>query len=202
MIFDNPQAFVLCHYKRAQALCHRDGVRDTPTLDRCVPGCGNIIRTDKHAAQLRERAEFLEKRAAFAARPIGDRLRANAARLRDLADTHDHTRITALAQEAQVPRNALTQRHTDLKNKFYEQVKARGATLDVEVRLRAEIAKLKKTIANKNEKLAQLEADVPALVRAVHVLTMENQELREQLAQPHTNVVAFRASLVEPEGHR
>ncbi|WIX85766.1 helix-turn-helix transcriptional regulator [Amycolatopsis sp. DG1A-15b] len=24
MIYDNPQAFVLCHYKRAQALCHRD----------------------------------------------------------------------------------------------------------------------------------------------------------------------------------
>ncbi|MGW4791631.1 hypothetical protein ACWEPC_04325 [Nonomuraea sp. NPDC004297] len=94
MIYDNPQAFVLCHYKRAQALCHRDGVRDTPTLDRCVPGCGNIIRTDEHAAQFRERAEFLDKRAAFAARPIGDRLRANAIRLRDLADTHDRTRIT------------------------------------------------------------------------------------------------------------
>ncbi|GAA3518356.1 hypothetical protein FHR32_006272 [Streptosporangium album] len=82
------------HYKRAQALCHRDGVRDTPTLDRCVPGCGNIIRADEHAAQLRECAEFLDKRAAFAARPIGDRFRANAARLRDLADTHDRTRIT------------------------------------------------------------------------------------------------------------
>jgi hypothetical protein len=94
MIYDNPQAFVLCHYKRAQALCHREGIRDAPTLDRCVPGCGNIIRTDQHAAQLRERAELLDKRAAVAAQPIGDRLRANAARLRDLADTHDRTRIT------------------------------------------------------------------------------------------------------------
>jgi integrase len=94
MIYDNPQAFVLCHYKRAQALCHRDGIRDTPALDRCVPGCGNIIRTDEHAVQLRERAGLLDKRAAFAARPIGDRLRANASRLRDLADTHDRTRST------------------------------------------------------------------------------------------------------------
>jgi hypothetical protein len=94
MIYDNPQAFVLCHYKRAQALCHRDGIKDTPTLDRCVPGCGNIIRTDEHAVQLRERADVLNQRAAFTPRPIGDRLRANAARLRDLADTHDHTRIT------------------------------------------------------------------------------------------------------------
>jgi regulator of replication initiation timing len=51
---------------------------------------------------------------------------------------------------------------------------------------------LRKTIANKNEKLAQLGADVPALIRAVHVLTLENQELREQLAQPYANVVALR----------
>lgn len=94
MIYDNPQAFVLCHYKRAQALCHRDGITDTPTLDRCVPGCGNIIRTDEHAVQLRERADSLDKRAAFTPRPIGDRLRANANKLRDFADTHDRTRIT------------------------------------------------------------------------------------------------------------
>jgi hypothetical protein len=94
MIYDNPQAFVLCHYKRAQALCHRDSVRDTPTLEHCVPGCGNIIRTDEHAARLRERAEFLDKSAVLAARPIGDRLRASATRLRELADTHDRTRIT------------------------------------------------------------------------------------------------------------
>lgn len=100
--------------------------------------------------------------------------------------------IVALAQESQVPRNALTQRHTDLKNEFYEQVRAHGATPDVEVRLRAEITRLKKTIANKNTKLNQLEKDVPTLVRAVHVLTLENQELREQLAQPHTNVLPLR----------
>ncbi|WP_223168039.1 hypothetical protein [Nonomuraea sp. SYSU D8015] len=156
MIYNNPRAFVLCHCKRALALCHRDGVRDTPTLDRCVPGCGNIIRTDEHVAQLRERAEFLDRRAASAARPIGDRLRANAGRL--LNDQAEHSdgalTIVALAQVAQVPRNALTQRHTDLKNEFYERVKARGAPLDVEVRLRAEITRLKKTIASKNEELA------------------------------------------------
>jgi septal ring factor EnvC (AmiA/AmiB activator) len=99
--------------------------------------------------------------------------------------------VVALAQESQVPRNALTQRHTDLKNEFYEQVKARGAIPDVEARLRAEITKLKKTIANKNERLAQLEKDVPALVRAVHVLTLENQDLREQFSQPRANVVAL-----------
>ncbi|WP_063745223.1 hypothetical protein [Streptomyces sp. PRh5] len=36
--------------------------------------------------------------------------------------------IVALAVEAGVPRNALTQRHTDLKNEFYDKVRARGGT--------------------------------------------------------------------------
>jgi hypothetical protein len=36
--------------------------------------------------------------------------------------------IVALAQEADVPRNALTQRHPDLRNEFYRRVKERGNT--------------------------------------------------------------------------
>lgn len=59
-------------------------------------------------------------------------------------------------------RNALTQRHTDLKAEFYARVAAHGAASAVETQLRVTIAKLKKTIANKNEELAQLRADVPA----------------------------------------
>ena len=95
MIYDNPHALVLCHYKRDRALCHRDGARDTPSLDHCVPGCGNIARTDQQAAQLRERALALESQAGHVPQPVGDRLRASAARLRALADKHDRTRITA-----------------------------------------------------------------------------------------------------------
>jgi hypothetical protein len=95
MIYDNPHALVLCHYKRDKALCHRDGARDTPSLDRCVPGCGNIARTDQHATQLRDRALALESQAAHVPQPVGDRLRATAARLRDQADKHGHTRSTA-----------------------------------------------------------------------------------------------------------
>ena len=94
MIYDNPQALVLCHYKRDRALCNRDGIKDTPSLDRCVPGCGNIARTDQQAAQLRARALTFENRAAYVPQPVGDRLRATAARLREQADKHDRTRIT------------------------------------------------------------------------------------------------------------
>lgn len=81
-------------------------------------------------------------------------------------------------------------------NKFYEQVKSRGATPDVEVRLRRTISNLKKTIANKNKELGQLRADVPALIRAVNQLTLENLQLREELATPEGRVIAF------PSPHR
>ena len=100
--------------------------------------------------------------------------------------------IVALAQEAGVPRNALTQRHTDLKNEFYERVKERGATPDIEVRLREQVARLKKTLANKETELARLRADVPALVRVVNQLTAENAELREVLQLPAANIIPLR----------
>jgi len=100
--------------------------------------------------------------------------------------------IVAVAQEASVPRNALTQRHRDLKNEFYQRVRARGGTPEVETRLRATIAALKQTIANKNQELEQLRADVPALVRVVNQLTLENQTLRETMTRQEPNVIPFR----------
>jgi hypothetical protein len=56
-------------------------------------GCGNIIRTDQHALQLRERATALDTQAARVPGPLGDRLRANADKLRSYANAHDRTRI-------------------------------------------------------------------------------------------------------------
>lgn len=99
--------------------------------------------------------------------------------------------IVALAIEADVPRNALTQRHTDLKDEFYQRIKERGADNGDEARLRATIAKLKQTIATKNKELAQLRADVPTLVRVVNQLTMENQQLRDMRSGADGNVIPF-----------
>lgn len=65
----------------------------------------------------------------------------------------------------------------------------RGATPDVELRLREQIAKLKKTVANKDKELAQLRSDVPALVRVINQLTTKNTELREILQMPPANVL-------------
>ncbi len=74
------------------ALCHREGVKDTPSLHRCVPGCANMIRTDHHARQLRDRADALDKQAAHAPQPVAGRLRAAAGQLRGRAEHHDRTR--------------------------------------------------------------------------------------------------------------
>ena len=53
---------------------------------------------------------------------LDERDRIRAAMKRILAGTPERSNgaltIVALAQEADVPRNALTQRHTDLKNEF------------------------------------------------------------------------------------
>jgi integrase len=231
MIYDNPHALVLCHYKRDKALCHRDGIKDTPSLDHCVPGCGNIARimraTGRPAPRTRARpgdpgracpparrrpAESHRRpapRPGRHARPHPHHLRKGrrmspepgerdwirAAMDRILAGTPERSggalTVVALAVEAGVPRNALTQRHTDLKDEFYQRIRERGAANEDEARLRATIARLRKTIDGKNRELAQLRADVPALVRAVSQLTLENQQLRDMRSAAGSSVVPF-----------
>jgi hypothetical protein len=87
-----------------------------------------------------------------------DRIRAAMNRILDGTPERSNGALTvvALAIEADVPRNALTQRHTDLKDEFYQRIKERGADNADGARLRATIARLRKTIANKNKELAQL----------------------------------------------
>ncbi|MCX4099074.1 hypothetical protein [Nocardia sp. alder85J] len=99
--------------------------------------------------------------------------------------------IVALALKADVPRNALTQRHTDLKNEFYARVAERGAPSEVETQLRATIAALKKTIANKNTELSQFRVDVPALVRAVNQLALETRRCGKRWQTPMSGSSRF-----------
>ena len=125
----------------------------------------------------------------------GERERIRAAMDRILTGTPERSNgaltVVALAIEADVSRNALTQRHTDLKNEFYQRVRERGAGNEDEARLRATIARLRKTIEAKNRELAQLRADIPALVRAVNQLTLENQQLRDMRSGTRGSVVPF-----------
>ncbi|MDH6570419.1 chromosome segregation ATPase [Streptomyces sp. SAI-117] len=128
-----------------------------------------------------------------------ERDRIQAAMDRILAGTPEHSNgaltIMALAQEAQVPRNALTQRHLDLKNQFYDKVRTRGAMPDSEKRLRRQVTRLKELRAADAEELAALRADVEALVGALHQAQMENRQLRQQLAVPDSKVRSLATQL-------
>ncbi|MFJ5927593.1 hypothetical protein ACIQF6_33860 [Kitasatospora sp. NPDC092948] len=123
-----------------------------------------------------------------------DRIRAAMQRiLTDTARNSDGAlTVVALAREAGVPRNALPQRHPDLRNEFYDHVRRRGAVPDTEARQRATIAKLKKSVAAKNQELGRLRADVLALVRVVNQLTVENQHLRSQATADDPTVVQLK----------
>ncbi|MFZ4161524.1 hypothetical protein ACOZDE_24345 [Streptomyces griseoincarnatus] len=96
--------------------------------------------------------------------------------------------IVALAMEADVPRNALTQRHLDLKNDFYEKVRARGEMPDSEKRLRRQLVKSKELRAEALKEIERLKADNEALVGALHQVVMENRQLRLQLTEQPGNL--------------
>jgi AcrR family transcriptional regulator len=122
-----------------------------------------------------------------------DRIRAAMDRILQGTPQHSTGALTvvALAKEAGVPRNALTQRHPDLKNVFYAQVRARGQIPDSEIRLRKQIVKLKELRQQDATELVQLRTDVDHLVRAVNQLTVENRQLRGALSQPGAAVRAL-----------
>ncbi|WP_030814954.1 hypothetical protein [Streptomyces sp. NRRL F-2799] len=96
--------------------------------------------------------------------------------------------IVALATEADVPRNALTQRHLDLKNEFYEKVRARGEMPDSEKRLRRQLVKAKELRAEALKEIERLRTDNEALVGALHQVVMENRQLRLQLTDQPSNL--------------
>ncbi|MER5353400.1 hypothetical protein ABT093_24080 [Kitasatospora sp. NPDC002551] len=91
VLFDNPDAHLICVFKRDTALCDPEPDAVTPNQFACQPGCGNAVRTDTHATGLHQRADELVTLAACAPGPIGRRLALNAERLRNLAATHHTT---------------------------------------------------------------------------------------------------------------
>ncbi|MDT7847361.1 hypothetical protein [Streptomyces justiciae] len=93
-VYDNPNTLLMCVYKPDIALCHRAPAQAAPRLDRCMPACANIARTDNHARQLLARAQQLEQRAVHLPTPLAERLRANAHKLRQHATRHHDQRIT------------------------------------------------------------------------------------------------------------
>ncbi|WP_198653320.1 hypothetical protein [Actinocorallia populi] len=90
---------------------------------------------------------------------------------------------------------ALLKRHSDLKNEFYQRVRAETSqTPETEHRLRETITKLKKTIANQNAELEKLKHLVTHLTLANAVLTAQPRSPRTS----HDNVVTLRLQDDQP----
>jgi len=91
VLFDNPDGCLMCVFKRETALCEPGPDATAPSRHDCRPGCGNAVRTDGHARDLRERADQTDQLAEHAPAPIAKRLRVAADRDRAAADAHDTT---------------------------------------------------------------------------------------------------------------
>jgi integrase len=91
VLFDNPDGCLICVFKRDNALCDPGPDATAPNQPDCRPGCGNAVRTDQHARDLRDRATRTEQLADSAPAPLARRLRAAAGRDRAAADAHDAT---------------------------------------------------------------------------------------------------------------
>lgn len=91
VLFDNPEAHLICAFKRDIALCDPEPGASAPNQHDCRRGCGNAIRTDTHARQLRDHADRITQLAVHAPAPIRDRLTNAAARHRADASAHENT---------------------------------------------------------------------------------------------------------------
>lgn len=151
----------------------------------------SVVQDDVHSVAHRP-VTWARRRSSSLSPTPDERDRIRAAMNRILQGTAQQSNgaltIVALAQEAGVPRNALTQRHLDLKNDFYMLVRARGQTPHSEIRLRQQIVRLKELCAKDATELAQLRTDVEHLVRVVNQLTAHSRQLLHALSQPDSPI--------------
>jgi DNA-binding transcriptional regulator YiaG len=86
---------------------------------------------------------------------------------------------------------AILRRHVDLKNEFYERVRAETQqTPETEKRLRETVSKLKQTISNQRVEIEELRQLVTRLTLASAVLARREGTSTEHVSA-HDNVVPF-----------
>lgn len=106
--------------------------------------------------------------------------------------------IKSLAVEAGLKRWMLTERHTDLKDAFYERVRGQGGTTENEMKLRAEIGDLRTKVKSLSEERSALHSAVDRFARIVQVVTLENEALRSSAQR--TDAVVRRLPGPRPNG--
>ncbi|UUU38011.1 site-specific integrase [Streptomyces sp. NBC_00162] len=91
VLYDNPDAFLICAFKHENALCEPDTGATAPRQYACQSGCGNTVRTDTHAGQMREMADEIDRKSTAVPEKLAKRMRRNADNFRKMADAHDAT---------------------------------------------------------------------------------------------------------------
>ncbi|MFD3627301.1 integrase [Streptomyces sp. NPDC058698] len=97
VLYDNPDAFLICAFKHDNALCEPEPGATAPRQYACQQGCGNTVRTDTHARQMREKADEIDLKATVVPEKLAKRMRRNAENLRKAANAHDATAQSAEA---------------------------------------------------------------------------------------------------------
>ena len=92
--------------------------------------------------------------------------------------------VKSLAAEAGLKRWYLTHRHTDLRDEFYDRVRAQGTTPAAMTTLYEEIAALKETHKQDRAALRDAIAQKDIHARETRVLELENAKLKEQATGP------------------
>ncbi|MEU8699196.1 hypothetical protein AB0C61_16295 [Streptomyces sp. NPDC048680] len=87
--------------------------------------------------------------------------------------------VKSLAEEAGLKRNKLTHKHTGMKDLFYALVKSQDSRPRIADELHQRNVELKKKLKKASEARAALDEQVKQLVRVVHVLEVENHQLRK-----------------------
>jgi chromosome segregation ATPase len=96
--------------------------------------------------------------------------------------------IKALAEEAGLRRNKLTHKHTGLKDLFYALVQAQQSTPRIAHDLSAERNELKARLRSVTAERDRLKSEVEQFARIVHVLEVENDEIRQQASHPTAQI--------------
>ena len=97
--------------------------------------------------------------------------------------------IVTLANEAGVKRNKLTHKHTDLKDRFYAECRARDGVTEREAKLCSQITLLKARVDELRNERDHYRTASEVFARAMHVLTVENDKFRKDLDKSNTSKV-------------
>jgi hypothetical protein len=106
--------------------------------------------------------------------------------------------IKTLAAEADLRRNKLTHKHTGLKDLFYALVKAHDTQPAITVDLRSDNDQLRKDLADLRQANREQAETIKRYARVVHVLEVENQQLRDHATGPQPTTPTANVRFLRP----